>query len=80
MAVVVVANFKVVTFLTTLGTVLFFSDDNFNVLSPNGSSWIICSLVMKSRKWSSCEAEIYILDTLLQNNYLFCNRVHESHT
>ena len=28
MAVVVVANFKVVTFLTTLGTVLFFSDDN----------------------------------------------------
>ena len=47
-----------------LGTVIFFSDDNFNVLSPNGSSWIMCSLVMKSRKWSSCVAETYILGTL----------------
>ena len=51
------------TFLTTLGNVIFFSNDNFNVRSPNGSSWIMCSLVMKSRRWSSCEAETYILGT-----------------
>ena len=47
--------------MITFGIAISSFVDNLSVLSPNGESCTMWALVIKSRKWSSCFGDTYIL-------------------